>query len=99
MCKNKYICPLCNREVSSLTCHHLVPIEIGGKCLATIWICPTCHRQIHALYTNKELAYRLYTLEKLKSDKCIKKYLNFISKIPGDTIINIKKSKRIRNKR
>lgn len=99
MCKEKLICPLCNREVNELTCHHLVPVEMGGKCLETIMICPVCHKQIHALFTNKELSARLYTLEKLKADKYIQKYLNFIKNIPGDAHINVKKSKRVRHKR
>ena len=48
------------------------------------------------LYTNKELATRLYTLDKLKNDEKISKYLKFIKKQPPSKITTIKKSKNVR---
>ena len=42
------------------------------------YICSDCHRQIHALYTNKELAIRLDSIDKLKNNEKIHKYLKFI---------------------
>ena len=42
-----YKCELCNREVSQLTEHHLVPKERGGKDFPTANLCITCHKQIH----------------------------------------------------
>ena len=94
----KYICELCKREVSELTEHHLLPKQRGGKCFNTTLLCKTCHKQIHALYTNRELGARLFSIDRLNNDSKIKKYLNFIKKYPGDTEINIKKSKAVRKK-
>lgn len=89
----KHICELCNREVPFITEHHLIPKERGGKHYDTAKFCKMCHTQIHALYSNRELAARLFSIRRLQSDDGIKKYLNFIKKMPGDTIIPIKKSK------
>ncbi|MEG1004519.1 MAG: HNH endonuclease [Clostridium sp.] len=89
----KHICELCNREVPRITEHHLIPKARGGKYYDTAMFCTMCHTQIHALYSNRELAARLFSLPRLKSDENIKKYLNFITKMPGETIIPIKKAK------
>ena len=48
-----HICELCNRSVSIITKHHLIPLEKGGKKLDTIHLCPTCHTAIHSLFTNR----------------------------------------------
>ena len=93
-----YKCELCNREVSQLTERHLVPKERGGKDFPTANLCITCHKQIHALYTNRELAARLFTIDRLSNDEKIKRYLKFISKHSGDAHITIKKSKAVRCK-
>ncbi len=58
----------------------------------TFTLCIPCHKQIHALYTNKELALRLMTLERLKDDEEIKKYIKWIRKQSSKTLIRTKKS-------
>lgn len=89
-----YRCELCEREVTKITKHHLIPKEKGGKNLKTSNLCETCHKQIHALFTNRELSARLFTIKRLKSNELIKKYLNFIYNIPSGTEVSIKKRKR-----
>ncbi|GKX64831.1 HNH endonuclease [Inconstantimicrobium mannanitabidum] len=96
MANTLYICDLCGREVSNVTEHHLIPKQLGGRKMNTATLCATCHKQIHALYTNKYLSTRLYTIDLLKNDVKIKRYLKFISNYPGDYDICIKKSKDIR---
>ena len=91
-----HICELCNRSVSTITKHHLIPLEKGGKKLDTIHLCPTCHTAIHALFTNRELASRFNSLERIKNDYKIVKYLKFIENVPGDSYVPIKKSRRVR---
>lgn len=93
-----YKCELCNREVSQLTEHHLVPKERGGKDFPTANLCITCHKQIHALYTNKELAMRLNTIQSLEHDERISKYLRYIRKQPPTKSVTIKKSRALRRK-
>ena len=91
-----HICELCNRNVSIITKHHLIPLQKGGKKFETLSLCKTCHTQIHALFTNRELATHYHTLESLKRDRKIIKYLIFLENIPGDCHIQIKKSKHVR---
>lgn len=95
----KHICQLCDRQVPEITEHHLIPKEKGGKHYSTAMLCRMCHTQIHALYTNKELAARLFSIARLKNDDNIKKYLDFIVKMPGETIIPIKKAKNRKKRR
>lgn len=91
-----HTCELCNRNVSIITKHHLIPLEKGGKKLDTIHLCPTCHTAIHSLFTNRELASRFNSLELIKRDLKIIKYLKFIENVPGDSFVPIKKSRRVR---
>ncbi|WP_294152613.1 HNH endonuclease [uncultured Clostridium sp.] len=91
-----HTCELCNRNVSVITKHHLIPLEKGGKKLDTIHLCPTCHTAIHSLFTNRELASRFNSLELIKRDIKIIKYLKFIKNVPGDSFVPIKKSRRVR---
>ena len=92
-------CVLCKREGTQLTKHHLLPREEGGTVEHIELLCESCHRQIHALYTNKELGLRLNTLEKLKEDSKIKKYIQFIKKQPACKKIKISKSLELKAKR
>ena len=97
--ENKYICELCRREgVPKVTEHHLIPREEGGKDGEVTWLCESCHKQIHALYTNKELAIRLNTLDSLESDDKISKYLKYIRKQPASKKVKVRKSKNVRKK-
>lgn len=91
-----HVCELCNRSVSIITKHHLIPLEKGEKKFQTLSLCTTCHKQIHALFTNRELATHYYSLEALKRDNKIIKFLRFIENIPGDSHIEIKTSRHVR---
>jgi hypothetical protein len=78
-------CELCGREVASLTLHHLRPKSRRGKYekvadLPTAQICPACHRQIHALFTNHELAQQFNSLEKLRAEPRMAKFLAWVRK-------------------
>ena len=73
-------CELCEREVEKLTLHHLIPKEEKGHHGPTIAICSACHRQIHTLFDNKALAEQLYSLERLKSEPQMQKFLAWVKK-------------------
>lgn len=93
-------CELCHRQEIMLTKHHLLPREEGGNEEHIAFICEDCHKHIHALYTNKELAIRLDSIEALQQDEKIKKYLKFIRKQPASKKVRTRKSKeRRKNKR
>lgn len=77
-------CELCQRQLAQLTEHHLIPRQkTKRKNLEpspTIQICAACHRQIHTLFDHTQLERDLNTLEKLKSDPQMQKFLNWVSK-------------------
>lgn len=68
-------CALCGREVGRLTRHHVRPKQFGG--VLTEELCSACHRQVHAMFTNRTLAQELDTLEKLRQDPQVQRYLNW----------------------
>ncbi|RCJ24397.1 hypothetical protein A6770_28280 [Nostoc minutum NIES-26] len=77
-------CELCQRQIEKLTVHHLVPRQNTKRKKQdpgmTVNICSGCHRQIHALFDNKFLARELNSLEKLRNDPQMKKFLAWVSK-------------------
>ncbi len=93
MCeKEREKCPLCERSMllHNLTKHHLTPKSCGGR--MTEKICRTCHRQIHALLTNKELEKKLNSVEDLKENEEIQKYLGWVKNKNPDQYFRGKKS-------
>src|SRR6478735_5973461 len=71
-------CELCEREDVDTTVHHLLPKEMGGTFGPTAHLCIPCHKQIHALYTNEEIAARLTTIQDLKKDPQLSRFLKWI---------------------
>lgn len=77
--EERELCPLCERNMllQNLTKHHLVPKSCGGN--VTEKICRTCHRQLHALFTNGELEKEWNSVEALKANMEIQKYLAWVA--------------------
>ncbi len=77
-------CELCERAVDRLTVHHLIPRQRVKQKKAeagpTANICSACHLQIHALFDNKRLAKELNSLEKLRTEPQMAKFLSWIKK-------------------
>jgi HNH endonuclease len=57
---------LCERDVSRVTKHHVVPKSEGGK--LTVDLCPACHKTLHSFITNETLAKELSSIEALRND-------------------------------
>jgi 5-methylcytosine-specific restriction endonuclease McrA len=76
------ICALCGREVDVLTEHHLKPRSRLKKKETTqiIKICSACHRQLHALFTNAELAKGFDSVERLRDEPRMAKFLDWVRK-------------------
>ncbi len=76
------ICALCQRDLEHLTQHHLTPRSKlqAGETTPTICICSACHRQIHALFSNTELHDELNTLERLRDEPKMRRFLRWIGK-------------------
>lgn len=77
-------CELCERELSQLTVHHLIPRQKTKRKKLdpgpTINICSACHRQTHRLFDNTRLAKELNSLEALKSEPQMQKFLAWVRK-------------------
>ncbi|WP_077213507.1 HNH endonuclease signature motif containing protein [Bacillus dakarensis] len=92
------VCELCGRSNVETTIHHLLPKEMGGTFEPTSVLCIPCHKQIHALYTNEEIAARLRTIEELRKDEKLSRFINWIRKQPPTKVMKIKKSNERRRK-
>ena len=76
------LCPLCEREVTERSEHHLVPKSRGGR--QTEAICLDCHRMLHVLFDNRRLQQELNTVEALQGEERFARYLAWVRKRPGD---------------
>jgi len=87
-------CALCDRETPwrYQEKHHLIPKSKKGK-ITTI-VCNDCGNQIHRLFTLKELKNEYNTIDKLKSDPRVKKWINWIRKQKKFNMCHKKKKKR-----
>lgn len=90
-------CKLCEREMKKLTVHHLIPRQNTKRKKAkpgsTINICSACHRQIHAFFDNKYLAEELNTIEKLKNQPQMQKFLLWLRKQNPDKRVQVHRQK------
>ncbi|EMR01882.1 HNH endonuclease [Cesiribacter andamanensis] len=83
-------CALCERQVGSVSLHHLVPREEGGRFSETVPLCQPCHSTIHRTYSNRELARLYHTIPLLQQAPGLQKYLNWIRKRPIERISNFR---------
>lgn len=77
-------CELCGREVMHITRHHLIPRAEGGK--EMVDLCIPCHKTLHSFFSNRTLLNELHTLEALRHEPEIARYLEWIRKQPDRTI-------------
>lgn len=73
-----YTCALCEREVRQVSKHHIVPKSEGGR--YTVDLCAACHKTLHSFFTNETLANELNTLEALRQDPDVARYLAWVQK-------------------
>jgi len=87
-------CELCQRA-SPLTKHHLIPRTLHNKpryqkrhsreerLTAIVWLCHPCHKHIRRLYSERELADRLASLEALMNDADIRAFVDWLATKPA----------------
>lgn len=87
------VCALCGRDVPALTEHHLKPRSKGrrGEVLPTAMICSACHRQLHALFTNDELAREYDSVEKLRAEPRMARFLRWVRTQDGRTHVRVRR--------
>lgn len=88
-------CELCEREVPRLTEHHLIPRAEGrrGEVLPVAQLCSACHRQLHALFSNAELARTLNTLEKIRANPAMARFLGWVRGQPATRQVRVRRGR------
>ena len=82
---NEVICPLCERPIEvDESKHHLIPVLKGGKKGPTVILHKICHDTIHAHFKESYIAKNLYTIELLKVDPIIAKFIEWVKTKPND---------------
>ena len=90
-------CALCERNVPKVTRHHLFPKSVGrrkGRRIAdlpTVDLCPACHRQLHVLFDNRQLAERLDTVEALRQQPEMQRFLGWLKRQPPERSIRVRR--------
>ncbi|MGF1470147.1 MAG: HNH endonuclease [Rubrobacteraceae bacterium] len=90
-------CELCGRPVARLTRHHLIPRSRHRKKRArrtfsrermqqVALVCPACHRQIHKTLTEKELEQDYNTIESLRAQPALEKFVRWIENKPHGVV-------------
>ncbi|HEX8087367.1 MAG TPA: hypothetical protein VF762_00845 [Blastocatellia bacterium] len=86
-------CALCERAVAHISKHHLTPKSEGGA--ETIDLCSACHKTLHKFFTNRTLAKELNTIDALRRNPEVRRYLAWVRKQP-DRFIQVRASRRRR---
>lgn len=75
-------CVICERPLGKINIsrHHLIPRSKGGKDGETILIHNICHQKIHSLFSGKELKEHFYTVEKLRENEDMLKFVKWVAK-------------------
>ncbi len=91
------ICELCLRKGVTVSDHHLIPVSMHSKKRfrrqygkdernLKVPLCVACHFQIHKMFTEKELAGKYPTVEKLKAAPGVRKWIEWIMEKPAGFI-------------
>ena len=79
------ICPLCQRPIppdARQSLHHLVPKLRGGKGGPTVLLHQICHTEIHRSLTEAELARSYSSVEALRGQPRLAKFIAWVAKRP-----------------
>jgi hypothetical protein len=77
------ICSLCERKIPDKKLslkHHLTPKHKGGKKSTTVLMCHACGNMVHKLFSNHELKHQFNSIEALKNDERVQRYVTWIRK-------------------
>jgi 5-methylcytosine-specific restriction protein A len=89
-------CPLCGRAVPNENYwekHHLVPRAKGGK--ETERICVDCGNQVHELFSNNELRDTYNTIDALRKDERVWRWVKWVRKQKNFGICMKKKKRKL----
>lgn len=87
------VCALCGRPLGrKVEWHHVVPKSQGGTETAPVH--PICHRAIHAAVSNKDLARVYPTLDRLREQPEVARFLHWVANKPPDFHAPTRRAKR-----
>lgn len=96
-------CKLCDRDIpiKELSEHHLIPKTFGGKRVSEnmIDLHRICHDMIHRTFTERELQHHYYTVERIKDNEDIQKFIKWVKKKSPDFYVKSKDTKERKGKR
>ncbi len=81
---DSYRCALCGCDVSRVTRRHIVPKSEGGT--LTIDLCSACHKTLHSFFTNETLAKELSSIDALRQDPDLQRYLAWVRRQPDRAV-------------
>jgi hypothetical protein len=89
-------CPLCGRAIppAQRDEHHLVPKTEGGR--VTVALHRICHRQLHALFSERELATRYASVERLLENEAVRHFVDWVQTKPDGFYERTRSSRRKR---
>lgn len=79
-----YRCALCERQVRFVSKHHLIPKSEGGR--EVVNLCAACHKTLHSFFSNNTLLKELHSLEALRENPEIARYLAWVRRQPDKAI-------------
>lgn len=76
------MCELCGRRVPRrlTSVHHLQPRSHGGGPESEALLCTLCHSFLHATFTNRTLAESFSTLDELRADPEVRRFIRWARK-------------------
>jgi hypothetical protein len=77
-------CALCERQVRRVSRHHLIPKSEGGR--VAVNLCAPCHKTLHSFFSNTTLLKELHSIEALRDNPEIVRYLAWVRKQPDKAI-------------
>jgi hypothetical protein len=80
-------CPLCGRPLvdgASVDRHHLIPRRHGGTAWAHVH--RICHTKIHSVFSERELAERYFTFDRLRAHEEIARFVTWVRRMPPEYV-------------
>ncbi|MDA3961737.1 MAG: HNH endonuclease [Planctomycetota bacterium] len=101
-------CALCGRSGTKLTAHHLIPrsqhrreriqklFSKEERLSRLAPLCPPCHKQVHAVLSEQQLALSYNTIEALRNEPEIARFVVWIATKAPNTAVTVHKHNRRR---
>lgn len=88
------ICARTSEDEKLFEFHHLEPVASRRKTKEKVRVCTQCADQIHLLFTNHELRSGLNTLEALKANERMQKYVDWVKEKPIESRFVVARKKK-----